>query len=166
MKSGYKWFPYNKGGDYRKHYGNKEYVLSYDNESYQIMCTIGNKLPSRQLYFRPMISWTDATAYKISLRYYDYGYLFGTAGPAIFCDNHHYIVNVQAYLNSCVSEHILKIVCASVHYNPGDVSIVPIKKSIVQNERSFDIELDNIELSKLDWNSYETSWDFKAHPLI
>lgn len=166
LNSGFKWFPYNKGGDYRKHYGNKSYVLAYDKESYEVMCNIGNKLPSRQLYFKPMSSWTDATAYKISLRYYDYGSLFGTAGPALFTDNDMHMITIQAYLNGSVAEHLLRVICPSVHYNPGDVGVVPITDEIVDNRTVYDIEIENIKISKKDWDSFETSWEFKKHPLV
>ena len=165
IASGFKWFPYNKGGDFRKHYGNKSYVLAYDESSFEIMCNIGNKLPSRHLYFKPMTSWTDATAYKVSLRYFSAGALFGTAGPAIFTENYKHMINVQAYLNGRVAEHILKIVCASVHYNPGDIGVVPINIRILEDDAVFKLEEDNIYISKEDWDSFETSWDFRRHIL-
>ena len=165
---GYKWFPYNKGGAFRRWYGNIDYVINMENEGYDIKYSGNNnnyRLREPELYFQEAVTWSKLTIGAFSARYMPAGTLFDIAGCCVFFlnDNLNYVL---AFANSVVCTDILSIISPTLNYE-----VDHIKKLPVIIEQNYHTEIDmlvqqNIDISKEDWDSYETSWDFKRHPLI
>ena len=168
-KSKYKWFPLNKGGSFRKWWGNQEYVVDYENDGYEIKNyrTPTGKLKSRpqntQYYFNESINWSRISSSKIGFRYSPEGFIFGGTCSSLFAKNIN-IYYLLGFLNSSICQEILDLISPTMDYNVGDIAILPVinkyEKKIEHNV------LKNIELCKNDWDDYETSWNFKKHPFI
>lgn len=171
--SDYKWFPYNKGGDYRKWYGNMNFVIDWykdgiDIKKYKLDQRKNNAnyniaIAGLSSMFHPQVSWSLVSAGNFGVRLYPKGFLFDVAGSAVLPDdeNEKYVL---AYLNSKVADRYLKAFNPTINYQPGDIkSLVFIEKekNVVDN-----LSQECISISKKDWDSFETSWDFKKHPLI
>lgn len=160
----FKWAPQTKGGSYRKWYGNYEYVVNFENDCYSIRHYPGT-VRTRDLaqYFSEGITWTHTTAGSFSARLLPNGFTFNVESPSLFLNGE----MVQYYLgllNSKVSQECLTLLNSAFHYHAEDVLNIPIIKS---NEREITQKVnDNIALSRLTWDSFETSWDFKRSPLV
>ncbi|MGO3384322.1 MAG: BREX-1 system adenine-specific DNA-methyltransferase PglX, partial [Acinetobacter guillouiae] len=157
-----KWFPYNKGGEFRKWYGNQEYLVSFDASSYAILKTMGNQCPSEKFYFNPSISWSKVTSSYFSMRYFPEGFIFADAGMSIFADEP-IIKNIMGCLNSKVSETLLSNLSPTVNFEAGTISKFPLNNKIINSIKIVD---QLIFQSKIDWDSYETSWDFTQNPIL
>lgn len=162
FESGKKYIPHNKGGAFRKWFGNMEYVIRFDEPNFKILSEMGNHLPSKEFYFKENIAWSKVSTGKLSMRYISVGSSFDTGGCSIFCDqNLKYILGL---VNTIIVQYLVNCLNQTLNYNVGDVKAIPIiYKEIETVENIID---ENIELSKTDWDSYETSWDFERHPLI
>ena len=167
LEYGYKWFPYNKGGSYRRWYGNIEHLINMENNGYDIKFSGKNnnyRLREPDLYFQEAITWSKITSGSFSARYMSKGHLFDIAGCCIFDvnDNMKYIM---AVLNSVIGTMVLDLISPTLNYEVDHLKKVPIIE--VYNKKTIEEFVDfNISMSKRDWDSYETSWDFKRHPLI
>lgn len=172
MYTGKKWFPYNKGGDFRKWYGNNDYVVNWKDNGKEIRSIIGTngKIASRtqntQYYFRQSITWSKISSGNIAFRYKPQGHIFDVAGTSIFNDNMTVLKYLLGLLNTELMQFILNATSPTLNYEVGQIANLPIqineeKKEIVQS-----IVDENINKSKEDWDNFETSWDFKKHPLI
>ena len=164
-----KWYPINKGGDYRKWYGNREYVLNWENDGYEIknFKDSKGKLKSRpqnlNYNFKKGISWSLVTTAGFAVRYYDESFTFNVAGITCFPEETE-LYYLLGLLNTKVVEAITKMLNPTINMNVGDVARIPV---IVSNKNDvIKLAQENIDLSKKDWDSFETSWDFKKHPLI
>ena len=157
----HKWVPYNKGGEFRKWYGNNEIVINWLNNGKSLRNTKAN-LRSEQLYFKNSVTWTAVTSNNTSFRYSDYGAIFDSAGSSLFANEKN--LYVLALCNSVISDKFLQIINPTLNYGAGTVSSIPYIESDFHLINK--ISEQNIELSKDDWNSNETSWDFKTHQLI
>lgn len=166
-KSKLKWFPYNKGGAFRKWYGNQEFVISFDEENFKILSNIGNKLPSKQFYFRKGITYTFISSSRFGVRYSPEGFLFDVAGSTIFPQEDD-LYFITGFLCSNLTPEFLKIQNPTMNFQVGNIKNLPIK--IVEDlsiKESIDrLVKENINISKADWDSFETSWDFSNHPLL
>ena len=172
-ESGKKWFPYNKGGAYRKWYGNEDYIINYKNDGQEVKEYAASlyKSPSRTIksmseYFKPCLSWSKVTTVDIAFRYYPAGFVFDVAGCCIFYKSQKEMLYHFGFLNSSVCGVILKMISPTMNYEAGHIASLPI---IYSNNEAAEIErlvIENIGLSKEDWDSNETSWGFKRHPLI
>lgn len=168
IHSGKKWFPYCKGGGFRRWYGYNEYFINWYNNGFEIKNNIkpnglkAASVRSENLYFKKLITWSAVTSGKFSCRLNNSGALFDSGGSSISLkENSLYLL---ALLNSKIGQFYLDIRNSTINYQPGDIGSIPIlnnNKSNVEN-----ITNENIEISKKDWDSFETSWDFKTHPLI
>lgn len=165
-----KWFPYNKGGDIRKWYGNNEYIVNWENDGYEIknFKDISGKLRSRpqnlQYYFKKSITWS-LISNDITFRFKDYGQIFDVAGMSFFPTNENFLY-LLGLCNSKVINNTMKIIAPTLNYQIGDVAKVPIKFNETKKSKIESIVKNNIYISKQDWDSFETSWDFKKHPLL
>ncbi len=167
VESGFKWFPHNKGGAYRKWFGNNEFVLAFDSENFEALAGMGNHLPSRQLYFKPGMSWTALTSGKFNGRYTECS-IFDAKGPVLFANPGKDINYFMGFCNSIVATEILKILAPTLDFNQGPVGNLPIVEQATTTELS-DVSGKSrncVEISRCDWNAYETSWDFIALPLL
>ena len=171
QNSGKKWFPYNKGGDFRKWYGNNEYVVNWKDDGFEIkhFADKSGKLRSRpqnvDTYFRESVTWSKISSGMIAFRYKPVGQIYDVAGTSIFTD-HNTLLYLLAFCNSKVAMEIAKILSPTVNYEVGQISSFPILLSSNSRQYIVSIGAELIGLSSGDWDSYETSWDFKKHPLI
>ncbi|MEG2146504.1 MAG: SAM-dependent methyltransferase, partial [Lachnospiraceae bacterium] len=157
-----KWFPYNKGGEFRKWYGNNLYLLNWqDNGEYLKNCS-GSNLRNKEFYFIPGITWSTVTSGNNSFRFFNFGFLFDNGGSCLFSQNN--LLFLQGLLNSAVCKKLLQIQ-PTLNTQPGTIGTLPIIETSRQTEID-NIVSQNISLSKADWDSFETSWDFVCHPLL
>ena len=168
-----KWFPYNKGGEFRKWYGNRFYVINYENDGLEVKKyaeslykTATRTIKSISEYFKPCISWSKVTSSKVAFRYYDSGFIFDVAGCCIFYDRKEEMQYELALLNSKVVEKVLGVISPTLNYEAGHVAVVPIINNDMKKYSINEIVRGNINLSKSDWDAFETSWDFTKHPLV
>ena len=171
QKCGKKWFPYNKGGDFKRWYGNRNYVVNWENDGYAIKhCFYSEgKLRSRPqnktYYLKPCITWSDITSAQFSGRYCEGGFLFDVKGSSGFPKNNE-LLYVLGFLNSKISQKCIKILNPTITTQVGDMARIPV---YFDEEKKKKIELlvnNSINNVKMDWDAFEISWDFKKHPLI
>lgn len=158
--------PYNKGGIYRKWYGNHEYVVdwSHDGKDITNFTGSGNVVPS--LYFKQCITWSLVTTYKPSFRIInDNDHVMGDAGPIVVTSSDN-ILYLLGLLNSTYVESVASLIAPTINFSNGVAGSIPI---IVDKNIKNDVEAlsrQNVRCSKTDWDSFETSWDFQGHPLV
>lgn len=161
----FKWVPINKGGGFRKWYGNNEYLINWDNDGREIKQFSGSVIRNSNYYFLQSITWTMLSASCFGVRYSSCGKIFEGAGPSIFVSED--IINyILALLCSTVGNMYVRTLNPTLNINIGDVGNIPV---LVRKDKKCTIEQltkQNISLSRADWDSYETSWDFKRHPLL
>ena len=165
-----KWFPYNKGGDYRKWYGNHQYVVNWFNDGFEIknFKDSKGKVKSRpqnlQFYFKKSISWSTISSGNISFRIYPEGFIFDGAGSSIFVnENVNYIIGL---LNSEVSKYILSFLSPTIGFEIGQISLIPIIFDLAYLNKINSLVDKNVSIVSEDWDDYELSWNFKVHPLL
>ena len=166
-----KWVPYNKGGDYRKWYGNNDFVVNWENNGYEIknFKDEKGKLRSRpqgsDFYFLSVITWTKISSSKISFRYKERGGISSEAGMTI-CVSDKLREYILGFLNSSIGQYILNALSPTLNYELGDIAKLPvIINEIKLGEISDKVQLCE-KISQNEWDSFETSWDFQRHPLI
>ena len=165
-----RWFPYNKGGDFRKWYGNNDYVVNWENDGYEIrnFKDKNGKLRSRpqntQYYFKESVSWSLLSSFAAAFRYKPMGFIFDVNGMSFFANS-----NLKRYLGFCNSKvcyTLLQIIAPTLAFQAGDISKIPIMFD-ANSLNLVDVYIDScVLLSKSDWDSFETSWDFTIHPLV
>lgn len=163
-KSVGKWFPYNKGGDFRKWYGNNEYLINYGNDGEEIKA-YGHLVPRSLKYqFRESVTWNKITSGTTAFRYKPVGTMFDVGGLSLFPNLKNDLMYILGLCNSVVVNRFLKIISPTLNCETGHVASLPIivkKEDLVKQ-----MVYDNISLSKSDWDFFETSWDFTKHPLL
>ena len=166
--SKFKWVPYNKGGEFRKWYGNNYYVVMWENNGYEIknFKNEKGKLKSRpqntQFYFSQCLTWSKVTIGGFSVRFIPKGFIFDVAGCSIFMnDNIEYFLGL---LNSKVINRILSFLSPTVNYEVGNIASIPIPMK--PEKRIVDLVNLSIKIAKDSWDSFDISWDFKTHPFI
>lgn len=170
ISSNKKWFPYCKGGGFKRWYGFNEFIINWENNGKTIKNNIkdnGKKVASirsEELYFKSLITWSAVTSGIFSCRLCAGGALFDSGGSSLFVTKKQFFL--LALLNSVVAQNLLNISNATINYQPGDIGNIPVIFDDDQNQKIEDITKENINLSKSDWDSFETSWDFKRHPLL
>ncbi len=159
-----KYVPYNKGGAFRKWYGNIENIIRFDKANYEALQTVGNHLPSKEFYFKESITWSKVTSGGFSMRYVPNGSVFDVAGCSIFSDSGlNYLLGLA---NSIVMQYLMNVLSQTLNYEVGSVKSIPIIFTKDLTDVVERIVEQSIDFSKFDWDSYETSWDFKRHPLV
>lgn len=169
--SNFKWFPYQKGGAFRKWYGNNEYIINWYNDGWE--CKNDNFSGSRvkshnyngDFAFRSAITWTKISSGSFACRFVPTGFMFDDAGP-ICSVKEELNVPCLAILNSGVAAFYLDILSPTMNYLPGHINSIPIHAEILKDERVEETAHNAISESKEDWDAYETSWDFKRNPLV
>lgn len=163
--TGNKWFPYNKGGEFRKWYGNQEYVINWQGDGKDIK-KYGHLVPRSYNYmFFESISWSKISSGNISFRHFPKGFMFDVAGLSLFVKTESTVNDMQilAFLNSSVCQFYLNAMSPTLNFETGQISNLPMKKTISDDAKK--LAKKSIENAKKDWDSFETSWDFKKHPL-
>ena len=164
----YSWAPLNKGGAFRKWYGNREYVILWKDNGLAIKTNGKSVGASNKTFFHNMIGFTDITSYKPSFRLYGKGFVYDVSGPSMFNDEKE-ISNLylMGLLNSKICDEVMSILSPTIHMNQTALSRTSIRQ--VQRDLQAKIEglvSDCIRCSVKDWNSFETSWDFQYHPIV
>ncbi len=166
-----KWFPYNKGGEFRKWYGNNEYLVNWENDGEEKFA-LAKKLygsPTRtiknlQYYFRNGISWSMIGSGTFSVRYMDNGYIFDQAADSLFARNNE-LLEIIGLMNSPVLEFLKIIINPTMNTTAGVISQLPYVPFSASNQARENVE-EMIKFARDDWNVYETSWDFTQNPII
>ena len=169
--SGRKWFPHAKGGEFRKWYGNSEYVVNWENDGQLLQTTLhpsGKRIWAHNFnleqIFKPAICWTTVTIADTSFRYHPQGYLYDAAAGLCQPKKADDMWLLLGALNSRVSINAIKLLNPTVNLAPGYLGRIPVEKKAAQS--STPIVKKCIETEKRDWDSYETSWDFTVLPLL
>lgn len=161
---GMKWAPHDKGGSYCRWYGNKEWVINWENNGFDLRHSKAN-LRSERFYFNNAITWSSLSSGKISFRYSDYGAISNTAGSSLYpsSEQSYYYLG---FLNTNVTQYLVDIISPTLNYSAGPVSQIPIVVNKSLQPSITELSKSNIDRAKGWWDAFETSWDFKKHPLI
>ena len=165
-----KWFPYNKGGDFRKWYGNNDYVVNFENDGKEIFSNVKEEKRhvqnlAKELRYKECVTWTLLSSSSTAFRYRPQGSLYDMNGMCLFPERQN-IKQLIAFANSKVMFEILKITAPTLAFQLGDVGRTPIMNKLLENDSICDISERNIDIARRDWDYYETSWDFKRNPLV
>ena len=166
LSTGKKWTPQIKGGDYRKWYGNFDYIVNWKDDGKSIRQCKGcrlNAMTNDKLFFREGITWSHTTSSVFGARFLPVGFLFNVEAPTLFLQKEEELYFI-AFLNSCVAQKYMNAINATIHYLVGNISVLPI---IYQAKSEIDdLVQGNIKACKVDWDAFEISWDFQRHPLV
>lgn len=168
--SKYAWFKCNKGGGYNKWYGAFEYVIKIGRNGYYIKEKVNAsiyRLRDEQYYFKEGITWPHIGDVKFSCKYLPREIINDVAADAIYSNSETNLYEMLAYLNSCVFNSMMKMINPTVNYpldSIGNAHYIPLPKTT--SDRITELAMQNIDISKSDWDSFETSWDFQEHPLV
>lgn len=167
-----KWFPYQKGGSYRKWYGNNEYILNWENDGWECKNDnfSGKRVKSHNYNdsyaFRQSITWTKITSGSFACRFVPKGFMFDDASPICAALDKEVLLFL-ALLNSKVGVYYLSILSPTMNFLPGNINAIPVNYTkLRETSRITDVTKVLLALTISDWDSFETSWDFKKHPLI
>lgn len=158
-----RWYPYNKGGGYRKWYGYNEYIIDWYNDAYEIRQIKSAVIANYQYFMKPGLTWSTLSSKNFSIRWFDEGYIFDNGGCCIFDldEKRRYVI---ALLNSNVFKFIFSQLNPTLNFQSGEVAKFPV---IYKPDNEIDaLAQHNVTLSKAEYDCFETSWDFKRHPLI
>lgn len=164
-KSTYKWFPCNKGGTFRKWYGNNVYVANWEKNGIAMRSFTGAVIRNPQFYFKEGISWSSL-ANQLSLRYSPCGFLFESKGSMCYANSNINLKYLLGLLNSKTTSEALSVLSPTLDFHEGPMSKVPVIMDDLQKNMVDDIVFTCVDTSRRDWDSYETSWDFKRNPLV
>lgn len=171
--SGKRWFPYNKGGEYRRWYGNADHVVDWGNDGAAIKAEVLRKYPylgdnpdfvtkNQSCYFKPAVTWTYINSTNLGVRHADGGFIFDVAGSSVFpkAKDHDLILGL---LSSKVAKHFIDAINPTLNIQAGSIGAIPLPKGcappLAQVQKA-------VALARQDWNESEMSWDFAAHPLL
>ena len=165
-----RWYPYNKGGNYRKWYGNHEYVVDFrhfgrDISTYRVESGQSASFPGQDFYFQPSLSWSFISAAKFGIRYYPKGFVFDIAGSSVFSKKKDNVYQILALLGSEVVAYALQIINPTMNYQAGNVRQLPVYDAVLENREIGTLAKENINYAREDWDSFEVSWNFRRHPL-
>lgn len=170
VESGKKWFPYNKGGSYRKWYGNYDYVVNWQNDGYEIrhFADDKGKIRSRpqntEFYFKEAVTWSDVNSGTFSLRYRSKGSIHDVKGMSAFSKDNNLLFKILALLNAKIGNYVFKMINPTISLQIGNFVNFPFIN--YKNESLIELVKSNIKLGKQDWDAFETSWDFQKSPLL
>lgn len=169
-RSGAKWFPYNKGGDFRKWYGNQEHVVNWEHDGLEIRefgTENGGRPRSRaqntESYFRESISWSKISSGSPAFRYFPSGFIYDVAGTSIFASEE-IRKGILSFTNSAVAYEELTAIAPTLNFEVGQIATLPIVAEMAQSAED---NADNlVRTAQQDWDSYETSWDYRQSELL
>lgn len=175
MSSEKKWFPYNKGGDYRKWYGNNEYIINWENDGKEVKeyaaklyKSYSRTIKNEDFFFEKCLTYTFISE-DMGVRYCPNGFIFDVAGSSVFFEDNEKINVILGFLCSKVAKMFLDTMNPTYNIQVGDLKNIPIKEEMYTcpdiKEKIDSLVRENIEISKREWDSFEISWDFNSHPL-
>lgn len=157
------YYPISKGGEFRKWYGNQNYIIKYNEKTLDEMKELpGFRHDGNKLYFTNLLSWSKITSSEISVRYYEPNHIFDSAAPTISSDKIEY--ELLGFLNSKLANFFLKFISPTLNFPPGYIEMLPYPG--IRDHSITEKVQDSIDISKKDWDAYETSRAFKQHPFI
>ena len=167
-----RWLPHNKGGSFRRWYGNQEYLINWeangrDVKKYasDLYGSYSRQIMNEKYYLKESLSWSYISGEKIGIRYYPKGFVFDSAGPSIFISDEATRSWVHGFLSSCVAQYFIRALNPTINLLATDIANLPvIQNAKMDDAQLYSITKQNIRISKVDWDSFETSWDFKEHP--
>ena len=172
----FKWYPCNKGGVRRQWFGNYDYVVNWENNGSEIKKNILYKYPylktpdfvakNTNYYFKEAITWTKVTSRGFSIRFREEGSIHETAGMSTFSDDNKRLKYILGIISTKLSNYIFDIFNPTVNLNTGDFGLFPVIENEQIKPKVISIVDDCIKISKYDWNTFETAWDFKVSPLV
>ena len=166
-----KWFPYNKGGDFRKWYGNNEYVVNWENDGLEIknfkddQGKVKSRPQNLDCFFRKGITWNLISSTNFGVRCFPVGMIFDIGSHSVFCEETEYNY-FAGLLNTNIVKQLLQILNPTLNFSSGVIANIPVILSERYKPRINQLVKQNILNSRTDWDSFETSWDFKQHPLL
>lgn len=168
-KTSQKWFPYNKGGEFRKWYGNNEFIVNWENCGHEIFDNAkkdGRNVQDypAELKFTPTLSWSLITSGTPAFRYKECN-LSDIAGMSVFASKDT-VLRFLALLNSPISLEALSFITPTINFQAGDIARVPVLKGVFEDSSLPRLVEENISLEKDDWDAAETSWDYRQDPLV
>lgn len=164
--SNLKWFPYNKGGSFRKWFGNQNYVINWKDDGKEIREFEKSVIRNQDYYFREGITWSDVSSSNFGVRYSPKGFIFDVKGSTLFTKNEIKTEILLAFLGSKIAKLFLKVLNETISFQVGDLKRLPISLEMSEFEELNKLSKENINLSTDDWDSLETSWNFKKHLFI
>ena len=162
--AGKKWAPHDKGGEYRRWYGNNSWILNWEKNGELLKGSKAN-LRSMQFYFKKAITWSSLSSGMASFRLSNQGAISNTAGSSMYPREEQVSV-LLGYVNSSVAQAALNIIAPTLNYSAGPIGDMPCLNRGKSMERISDLVRANCAISQDDYDSFETSWDFKRHPLV
>ena len=177
LKRKVKWIPINKGGLFRKWYGNNSFVVNWKSDGKEIKDNIiktyrggsyTKEVRSEEKYFLPGITWTVVSTSRTSFRRYENGFIFSNSGESVTVPNcnEDTLDYLTGLLNSKYAERTLAVLSPTMGFESGYIAEVPVPDGLTREGSIVPIVRENIQVSKEDWDSFETSWDFTRHPFI
>ncbi len=172
IQSKKKWFPVQKGGEFRRWYGNNHYLINWEDAGKEICDlsvkrygSITKRVVNRESYFKKGLTFSRIGTGTFSVRYMPVGFIFETAGCAIFPEEH-VNSNIMGYLNSSVAQEFIEILAPTLTFQVGDIAKIPVNPYL-PIEKAQQINCENlVDVATTDWDSYETSWGFTCPPLL
>lgn len=161
-----KWVFTTKGGEFRKWYGNIEYVMYWANNGREIRAFSGSSFYQESNFHWAATTWTYLTSGKISFRLLGDGFFYNNKGPAVFCDSENIAILLTGLLNTNVANYIQRFINPTLTILPGNIRNIPCILPANAKKRISQAVADCVDISRTDWNAYETSWDFKRNPLV
>ena len=173
--SNLKWFPYNKGGEFRKWYGNNEYVVNFQNDGREVKASVMKKYPylktpdfvikNTSSFFKECITWSQISTCSIAFRYKPVGFISGGGAASIFHSREN-LYYLQGACNSKVMQTIATLLSPTLNFEINQVKDYPVIEDKSKKTMVNELVAANISLSHADWDAFEVSWDFKRHPLL
>ena len=166
IKSKKKWFPYNKGGDYKKWYGNNNFVVNFYNGGEEIKKSGKGAFSNINYYFKKGLTWSRISSSYFGVRYHDVGFIIGDAGPSVLMNDDSNIFYIFGILLSNFTLRIISALNSTMTFQVGDLNKVPINMNNHEKENIEKLVKSCIYISKEEWDEFELSWDFKNHYAI
>ena len=161
-RSGKKWFPYNKGGAKRRWYGNQELVVNWEDDGKELKAFKGAVIRNPSYYFKPCISWGLISGPLF--RYFPNGFIYDVQGMSCFYKSDEQLQKEIVWQNTKVFNEVAKIISPAGHIQIGEIGKMPCCDNAPEGIE--EVGKQNISISKQDWDSHETSWDFQRNPLL
>lgn len=158
------WNILDKGGTYRRWYGNRDNIVLWKNNGKEIKNNPSSAVRNANYFFKPHISWTLISSGTFSARVFEKGFILDTASNCIYFNNDVPNYYVLALLNTTIADSLLKILNPTMNFSCGVIGKIPYK--YFESKRIEDLTIENVSISRADWDDFETSWDFKIHPLV
>ena len=170
--NGFKWVPYNKGGERRQWYGNYDYVVNWENDGEEIRNFKNEKGKLRsvvrnpQYYFKEAITWSDITSGGFSIRYRSKGSIHDVSGMSAFTNDTRKMKYLLGLMATKISNYIFKMLNPTIHLQIGDFSNFPVLYEEQVVNKVIQLVDNNLNIAKAEWDSFEISWEFTAHPFL